>query len=79
LHARTSCAAAAVLGGPGDRPDLAKGGPALLERALLYRFHWSYRKDGKSLAEYRAWAKQELRPVLQRILDIAIGGEILVP
>ncbi len=52
--------------------------PYLNER-MLYQFHWGYRKDGKSLAEYRAWAKQELRPVLQRILDIAIGGEILVP
>ena len=52
--------------------------PYLNER-MLYQFHWGYRKDGKSLAEYRAWAKQELRPVLQRILEIAIGGEILVP
>jgi 5-methyltetrahydrofolate--homocysteine methyltransferase len=52
--------------------------PYLNER-MLYQFQWGYRKDGKSLAEYRAWAKQELRPVLQRILDIAIGEEILVP
>jgi 5-methyltetrahydrofolate--homocysteine methyltransferase len=52
--------------------------PYLNER-MLYQFQWGYRKDGKSLAEYRAWAKQELRPVLQRILDIAIGEEILAP
>src|SRR5262249_51029430 len=52
--------------------------PYLNER-MLYQFQWGYRKDGKSLDEYRAWAKQELRPVLQRILDIAIGEEILVP
>jgi 5-methyltetrahydrofolate--homocysteine methyltransferase len=52
--------------------------PYLNER-MLYQFQWGYRKDGKSLAEYRAWAKEELRPVLRRILEIAIGEEILVP
>jgi 5-methyltetrahydrofolate--homocysteine methyltransferase len=52
--------------------------PYLNER-MLYQFQWGYRKDGKSLAEYREWAKDELRPVLQRILDVAIGEEILVP
>src|SRR5207249_2950175 len=33
----------------------------------------------RSLAEYREWAKDELRPVLRRILDIAIREDILVP
>ena len=52
--------------------------PYLNER-MLYQFQWGYRKDGKSLAEYRAWARDELRPVLTRILDIAIREEILMP
>jgi 5-methyltetrahydrofolate--homocysteine methyltransferase len=52
--------------------------PYLNER-MLYQFHWGYRKDGRSLAEYREWAKDELRPVLRRILDLAIAGEILLP
>src|SRR6516162_1882772 len=52
--------------------------PYLNER-MLYQFQWGYRKDGKSLAEYREWAKDELRPVLRRILDIAIRENILVP
>jgi 5-methyltetrahydrofolate--homocysteine methyltransferase len=52
--------------------------PYLNER-MLYQFQWGYRKDGKSLAEYRDWAKDELRPVLRRILDIAIREEILAP
>src|SRR6266850_2598458 len=52
--------------------------PYLNER-MLYQFQWGYRKDGRSLAEYREWAKDELRPVLRRILDIAIREEILVP
>ncbi len=52
--------------------------PYLNER-MLYQFQWGYRKDGKSLAEYRAWARDELRPVLTRMLDIAIREEILMP
>ena len=52
--------------------------PYLNER-MLYQFQWGYRKDGKSLAEYREWARDELRPVLTRMLDIAIREEILMP
>jgi 5-methyltetrahydrofolate--homocysteine methyltransferase len=52
--------------------------PYLNER-MLYQFQWGYRKDGRSLAEYKDWAKKELRPVLARIADIAIREEILVP
>jgi 5-methyltetrahydrofolate--homocysteine methyltransferase len=52
--------------------------PFLNER-MLYQFQWGYRKDGRSLDEYRDWAKGELRPVLQRILDIAIREQILMP
>jgi len=52
--------------------------PYLNER-MLYQFQWGYRKDGRTLAEYREWAKDELRPVLRRMLDIAIREAILVP
>jgi 5-methyltetrahydrofolate--homocysteine methyltransferase len=52
--------------------------PYLNER-MLYQFQWGYRKDGRSLAEYREWARKELRPVLARIADIAIREDILVP
>jgi 5-methyltetrahydrofolate--homocysteine methyltransferase len=52
--------------------------PYLNER-MLYQFQWGYRKDGRSLAEYKEWAKKELRPVLARIADIAIREDILVP
>jgi 5-methyltetrahydrofolate--homocysteine methyltransferase len=52
--------------------------PYLNER-MLYQFQWGYRKDGRSLAEYREWAKDELRPVLRRILEIAVREEILAP
>ncbi|MGH7115455.1 MAG: methionine synthase, partial [Stellaceae bacterium] len=52
--------------------------PYLNER-MLYQFQWGYRKDGKSLSEYREWAKDELRPVLHRIFDIAVREQILAP
>jgi 5-methyltetrahydrofolate--homocysteine methyltransferase len=52
--------------------------PYLNER-MLYQFHWGYRKDGRSLEEFLGWAHKELRPTLQRMLDIAIQQDILVP
>src|SRR5262249_31228740 len=52
--------------------------PYLNER-MLYQFQWGYRKDGRTLDEYKEWAKKELRPVLARMCDIAIREQILVP
>ncbi len=52
--------------------------PYLNER-MLYQFQWGFRKDGRSLAEYKDWARKELRPVLARIVDSAIREDILVP
>jgi len=46
---------------------------------MLYQFQWGYRKDGRSLAEYKAWARTELRPILYRMLEIAIREDILLP
>jgi 5-methyltetrahydrofolate--homocysteine methyltransferase len=52
--------------------------PFLNER-MLYMFHWGFKKEGRRLDEYMAWARKELRPTLQRILDVAIQQDILVP
>jgi 5-methyltetrahydrofolate--homocysteine methyltransferase len=52
--------------------------PYLNER-MLYQFHWGYRKDGRTLADFKSWAQQELRPILNRIVDEAIGADILLP
>jgi 5-methyltetrahydrofolate--homocysteine methyltransferase len=52
--------------------------PFLNER-MLYMFHWGYKKDGRRLDDYMAWARKELRPTMQRILDVAIQQDILVP
>ena len=52
--------------------------PYLNER-MLYQFHWGYRKDGKRLDEYMEWAKGELRPILNGLLETAVRDEILKP
>jgi len=52
--------------------------PFLNER-LLYQFHWGYRKQGRSLQEFKEWAQRELRPILQRLLDTVIQQDIFVP
>src|SRR5262249_25394045 len=52
--------------------------PFLNER-MLYQFQWGYRKDGRTLDAFKSWAQKELRPVLQRMLDVSIQQDILVP
>ncbi|MGB8181016.1 MAG: vitamin B12 dependent-methionine synthase activation domain-containing protein, partial [Stellaceae bacterium] len=52
--------------------------PFLNER-MLYQFHWGYRKQGRTLDEFKAWAKQELRPVLNELFGRVAKEDILVP
>jgi 5-methyltetrahydrofolate--homocysteine methyltransferase len=52
--------------------------PYLNER-MLYQFHWGFRKDGRSLDEYMAWARQELRPQMLRIAKTCHDEGILKP
>ncbi|WP_338664462.1 methionine synthase [Pararoseomonas sp. SCSIO 73927] len=52
--------------------------PFINERSL-YQFQWGFRKQGRSLDDFLGWAKQELRPVLQRMLRITAEQEILRP
>ena len=52
--------------------------PYLNER-MLYQFQWGYRKDGRRSPNTANGRKDELRPVLRRMLDIAIREDILVP
>ncbi|BBK33608.1 methionine synthase (B12-dependent) [Stella humosa] len=52
--------------------------PYLNDR-MLYQFHWGYRKDGRTLEEFMAWAQQELKPTLKRMLDIVQQQDILLP
>ncbi len=52
--------------------------PFVNERSL-YQFQWGFRKQGKTLEEFLGWAKQELRPVMRRMLTICESEDILRP
>lgn len=52
--------------------------PFVNERSL-YQFQWGFRKQGRSLEDFLGWAKQELRPVLRRMLTLTEAEGILKP
>jgi 5-methyltetrahydrofolate--homocysteine methyltransferase len=52
--------------------------PFLNERSL-YQFQWGFRKQGRSLEDFLGWAKQELRPVMRRMLALCEADNILRP
>jgi 5-methyltetrahydrofolate--homocysteine methyltransferase len=52
--------------------------PFINERSL-YQFQWGFRKQGRSLEDFLGWAKQELRPVMRRMLALCDAEEILRP
>ncbi|AHJ61900.1 5-methyltetrahydrofolate--homocysteine methyltransferase [Granulibacter bethesdensis] len=52
--------------------------PFLNERSL-YQFQWGFRKQGRSLDDFLGWAKQELRPVMKRMLALCEEQDILKP
>ncbi len=52
--------------------------PFVNERSL-YQFQWGFRKQGRSLDDFLGWAKQELRPVMRRMLAMCEAEDILKP
>jgi 5-methyltetrahydrofolate--homocysteine methyltransferase len=52
--------------------------PFVNERSL-YQFQWGFRKQGRSLDDFLGWAKQELRPVMRRMLALCDEQDILRP
>jgi 5-methyltetrahydrofolate--homocysteine methyltransferase len=52
--------------------------PFINERSL-YQFQWGFRKQGRSLEDFLGWAKQELRPVMRRMLGLCEADAILAP
>ncbi len=52
--------------------------PFLNERSL-YQFQWGFRKQGRTLDDFLGWAKQELRPVMKRMLALCDADDILRP
>ena len=52
--------------------------PFVNERSL-YQFQWGYRKQGRSFEDFLGWARQELRPVMRRMLALCDEQDILKP
>jgi 5-methyltetrahydrofolate--homocysteine methyltransferase len=52
--------------------------PFINERSL-FQFQWGFRKQGKTLEDFLGWARQELRPVMKRMLDLCEADQILKP
>jgi 5-methyltetrahydrofolate--homocysteine methyltransferase len=52
--------------------------PFINERSL-YQFQWGFRKAGRTLEDFLGWAKQELRPVLKRMLTLTEEQKVLRP
>ncbi len=52
--------------------------PFINERSL-YQFQWGYRKQGRSFEDFLGWARQELRPVMRRMLALCEEQDILKP
>jgi len=52
--------------------------PFVNERSL-YQFQWGFRKQGRTLEDFLGWAKQELRPVMRRMLTLCEDQDILKP
>ncbi|MBV8590963.1 MAG: methionine synthase [Acetobacteraceae bacterium] len=52
--------------------------PFINERSL-YQFQWGFRKQGRRLEDFLGWAKQELRPVMKRMLALCEAEHILRP
>ena len=46
---------------------------------MLYQFHWGYKKDGRSLDDFLAWAQKELRPILTDLVDEAEREKVFKP
>jgi len=50
-----------------------------LNETMLFQFHWGYRKAGRSLAEFKAWAAKELRPKAHGMLKELERDKVLQP
>ncbi|MBM3554821.1 MAG: methionine synthase, partial [Alphaproteobacteria bacterium] len=50
-----------------------------LNETMLFQFQWGFRKQGKTIEDFKAWARQELRPVLKRMVELCKAEDILSP
>lgn len=50
-----------------------------LNQTMLFSFHWGYKKAGKSLKEHQKWIKQEVAPILHKLIKTCDEEDILQP
>ncbi|MGE5503410.1 MAG: methionine synthase [Actinomycetota bacterium] len=50
-----------------------------LNETMLYQFHWGYKKQGRSIDEFKAWAHKELKPIAVDMLKRCEKEAILAP
>ncbi|CAA7616823.1 Methionine synthase [Magnetospirillum sp. LM-5] len=48
-----------------------------LNETMLYQFHWGYKKQGRTLDEFKAWGAKELKPIALDLLKRCAKEEIL--
>ncbi|MBX9635138.1 MAG: methionine synthase, partial [Magnetospirillum sp.] len=48
-----------------------------LNDTMLYQFHWGYKKQGRSIDEFKAWSAKELKPIAMDLLKRCEKEEIL--
>jgi len=56
-----------------------KGLLPYLNDNMLYQFHWGYKKNGRSLPQFLAWAHKELQPILVDLIEEAEEEQIFEP
>jgi 5-methyltetrahydrofolate--homocysteine methyltransferase len=50
-----------------------------INRTTLYKFQWGFRSQGRSPEEYREWARAELDPLFNRLVERSARENILRP
>ncbi|MDX9739953.1 MAG: vitamin B12 dependent-methionine synthase activation domain-containing protein [Gammaproteobacteria bacterium] len=50
-----------------------------INRRTLYRFQWGFKAAGRGEAEYQAWARTEVDPIFNRIVERAEREDIIRP
>ena len=50
-----------------------------LNENMLYQFHWGYKKNGRSLPDFLAWAGKELRPILVDLVEETEEERVFAP
>ncbi len=50
-----------------------------INRRTLYRFQWGFKAQGRSEADYQAWARADVDPILNRLVERSVQERISRP